>query len=299
MTNPDSDVLEVVVYGNEPEGGGGTDVIQVPLDMVTQFGGTPNIVIINLPPPDGGGGGDTPDLDAGHLLTGFGLVYAAAALFTGGAAGVALGGIALTFEAAAWITDVIDDTKSREAQPDYRRPAGSLIPERALSLSGPPEFDRAVRAAMSGERACAVYVDSVECTLGALLAADTAWVERHVRAGRDAYREIGEGFHTMAQTLRPLNEQYITPEILSTPLPEDMKERFSAILKEVGPMLDLSDEDEAHIIDQIVPRFDDDLPSEPQIRSDVVALQEAGRRHINPETVKVRFTFKSGPPPTS
>lgn len=157
----DADVLEVVVYGDAPEGtgGGGTDVISIPADFYSYYEPLgPVIVNPPVPPPGGGGGGgdvDNPkealeDAEEGAYWSAVGFAIIA---LTPGAREITIGGVTLTSLAGAGgILAGVTGHQLGEAaedppQPNYARSAHAaprtttLTPEQTavsvLTCSGP------------------------------------------------------------------------------------------------------------------------------------------------------------------
>lgn len=292
----DDTVEEVTVYGND---GGGTDTISIPADFYEFYGGgrLPSVVIVAAPPGGGGGGGDVPTQDEvtdtfTYTAAGFGV----ASLFATGplSAGFALASI--VFGLSAYEND---KSGSMRPQPDYQRPAGSTIPPRALSLSGPPRVDRSVQQLVEVERSSAVFTDAMECTLGAMLAADADWTQRHALAAAAAYGELGEAFLGAAGTLQNLAPQLRAAAAQSDGAAKDLAGEFGVLLADARPVLGLSADDEAPLTKQIVPALARGVPSEADIRSAVRSLRQRGRWLVDPPMKKVRFVFVAGPPPAT
>jgi len=292
----DDTVEEVTVYGND---GGGTDTISIPADFYNYYGGgrLPSVVIVAPPPSDGGGGGDVPTQDEvtdtfTYIAAGFGV----ASLFASGGWTVVLGGASIIFGLAAYEND---KDRSIRPQPDYPRPAGSTIPPRSLSLAGPPRADKALQQLLKVERTRAVFTDAMECTLGAMLAADADWTQRHALAAAVAYGDLGEAFLGAAETLQDLAPQLRAAAAQANGAVKDPAGKFGALLADARPVLGLSADDEAHLTKLIVPALARGIPSEAEVRSAVRALRQRGRWLVDPLMKKVRFVFVAGPPPAT
>jgi hypothetical protein len=201
-------VLEVVVYGDSPDGGGGgTDVITIPIDMLTFFEPT-GPVIVNPPmPPDGGGGTDTPDPkelleDASEGLFWGGVALAVVSLTTGAGEVVIFG---MTLAQWAGVGAVLGTVASHEVdqaaedppQPDYARDPAA--PPRKVTLR--PKQRQAMDALLRSEQQMRLFVDTIECAQGAFLAADAPWVQRHTLAAASTYRDAGAQLANAADTI--------------------------------------------------------------------------------------------------
>lgn len=297
MTNiEDEDVLEITVYGND---GGGTDTIQVPVDFLTYYGG-PNIpsVVITDPGP-GGGGGDVATPSEEFATTSRDLTWTAAGfavasiVFTG--PGAVIAGIAsVAFGLGAYEADRAADDPP---QPNYQRPAGSLIPQRILALPGPPRVDRAVERILAVERAGAVFVDAIECTQGAFLAADARWTERHADAARVAYGALGEALGGMAEALQELAPQLRAPAAQPAPAVAELEAQLPVLLAAARPRLGLSADDETHVTAQLTPALARGIPSEAALRAAAQHFRRLARRLTTPDLIKIRFVFVGGAPP--
>jgi len=287
--------MEIVVYGDAPEGEGSTDTISIQRDLLDYYAPVGPTIIMPADPGGGGGGGggDTNPCDewgdveekATWIAVGFG-VFAAGLGFTGAGAPAAVG-VAIVGGAFGLGAFYAGRAADDPPQPDYKHVAGSTIPIRKLALTGTPSENRSVETLLAVERPTAVFVDAIECAQGAFLAGDASWTQRHTEAAGAAYLDCGKAFLGMADTLQGLGGQ-LQP---AGPAPVGVRRRLPALLAKVRPALGLSPDDEARIIAQIRPLLSRGIPTQAEIRSAVETIRHLGRRLATPIMVNVRFAF--------
>lgn len=286
---------EVIVYGDAPEGnqGGGTDVLSLPRDFYT-FYAPSGPIIVNPPPepPSGGGGGDVADPKAqadkaGDAAVLAGLAFTVIAMIPG-IGEVAVTAVGMMGFASGYLAWRLDSIEEDPPEPNYRRPAGSLLPQWTLTLPGPPRLDQALKSVLAAERAAALFVDAMECAQGAFLAADPEWTQRHNEAARDAYRKLGQATLEAADGLQDQTE--LLRSAPSGPQP-DFAAGLPGLLARVRPMLGLSPEDEAHITELFLPVAARGRPTDAEVRSGIETIRRYGRRLVNQEMLPTRFAW--------
>jgi hypothetical protein len=284
---------EVVVYGDAPEGssGGGTDTISIPRDFYTYYVPT-GPVIVNPPFPDPGGGGDLGNPkdyadDAGDKATWIAVGFGIIAMVPGvGEVEIAIAGcLAIGFGLLGY---QMGEWEGEPPQPNYQRPAGSTIRQRTLALPGPSRVKRALKRLLTAERNCAVFIDAIECALGAFLAADPEWTQQHNEAAREAHRQLGQSLLEVADVLRDQAGQ-LRPAP-GGPRP-DLAAELPALLGNVRPMLDLSPEDEASVTELLLPDASRGLPTDAEIKSAIESFRQGGRRLVGQEMFDTRFAW--------
>ena len=287
---------EIVVYGDAPDaGGGGTDTISIPLDMLTYYEPA-GPTIINPPVPGGGGGGgDVVDPceefaeteeKAIWIAAGFG-AFAILQPETAPVTGL----VAIAFGLGAYyLGNAADDPP----QPLYQRPAGSKIVARTVVLPGPAQFNAQLDKILEVERATALFVDAVECAQGAFLAGDAPWTQQHTESARDACLRCGRSLIGMAQALAVLGKQLP----FGQRPPANMATELPTMIASVRPLLGLSSDDEARITEQLLasPRG---VPSKRDVDAAAGVFHHLGQRLSTSPMIDIRFEFVDERPTAS
>jgi hypothetical protein len=285
---------EVIVYGDAlDEGGGGTDVISIPVDFLTFF--LPlDPTVVNIPPPDGGGGGGDVDNakeafeDASEWFFYAGVAFAIVALAPGAGA-IVVGGVSMALWAgsagllagvAAYQSDKAADDPP---QPNYARPAQAA----ARSTTLTPEQTTLMEPLLEADQQLRLFIDAIECAQGAFLAADPPWVQRQTLAAADVYRDAGSALVAAADTIEQSWTDW-TAQLGGAQPPQ--QRRLRKVLAEAAQQCGLNADEKATIIGELESRLAR-ATGPVDVPEAVRRIRRFAKRLVEPQLIDIRFAF--------
>ncbi len=275
---------ELIVYGEA--GGGGTDTIRIPYDFMAFYEPLGPTIGLPRPPTTVGGGGDVVDpkeelKDAEEKSVLIAGAFAVAAVLSEGTVAIVYGIYAAGTGVASWY---LGEAANDPPQPNYRRPAGSNIDIRSMTVPGGQRVEAIASSITAVEHSVAIFVDAIECAQGAFLAGDAEWTQRHNESARQAYIDSGNKLIKMTENMRRATAGLPYGQAP----PANSSTIWTDVLRQVRPTMDLRPRDLTRIDDTIGQTLRP-VPTQGEFDAAIDTVAQVGRRLAQPQMISAAF----------